>query len=44
MFARGWSGLRWLISRRFGCCGLFGELDGDGFELGDELAQGWAAK
>src|SRR5260370_32732499 len=32
-------GLRWWISRRFGCYGLFGELDGDGFELGDELAQ-----
>src|ERR1700757_4264674 len=39
MFARAGPGLSGLISRRFGCCGLFGELDGDGFEFGDELAQ-----
>src|ERR1017187_4089474 len=32
-------GLSGLISRCFGCCGLSGEFDGDGFEFGDELAQ-----
>ena len=37
--SRGWSRLRRVISRRSGCRVLFGEFDGDGFELGDELAQ-----
>jgi hypothetical protein len=39
MFTGAGPGLSGVNSRRFGCWGLFGECDGDGFEFGDELAQ-----